>query len=141
MIQCRESQLPVYCRLVHDKTVPYVSQLGEYGVNEGVLEQLRTMTEQFKGMVPETQVAISQSKEVTETIAEMFRKTTAILRDQLDGKMEQFKDSQTEFYHAYFNALSKSVKLAEIRLLLFHTPAYVCITFCTRRYMSYWLIC
>lgn len=104
MMQCRESQLPVYCRLVHDKTIPYVNQLGDYGVNGGVLEQLRTMTEQFKGMVPETQVAISQSKEVTETIAEMFRKTTAILREQLDGKLEQFKDSQTEFYNAYFNA-------------------------------------
>jgi hypothetical protein len=115
-LQARESQLPNICRVVHSKTSIYLAQLLDYGITDTLLTELQGLTDQFKDIVPQTQVTISQGKVTTESMVGLFKQTNHLLRDQLDGKIEQFKTSQTAFYNAYFNARTVLDRAKIVRL-------------------------
>ncbi len=100
----RESLLPGICHTVCAKAAQHLPQLAEYGVTEAELTGLRELANRFKGIIPEPKMVISTGKQVTVALADSFRKNNDLLREQLDGKLEQFKDGQPAFYAAYFDA-------------------------------------
>jgi hypothetical protein len=100
----RESLLPGICHAVCDKAAGLLPQLAEYGVTKAELAGLRSLADQFKAIIPEPKLAISTGKQVTGALADAFRHNNDLLREQLDGKLEQFKDKQPAFYAAYFDA-------------------------------------
>jgi hypothetical protein len=100
----RESLLPGICYAVCEKASGYLPQLAEYGVTEAELAGLRSLADQFKAIIPEPKLVISTGKQVTGALADAFRQNNDLLREQLDGKLEQFKDGQPAFYAAYFDA-------------------------------------
>jgi hypothetical protein len=100
----RESLLPGICYAVCDKAAGYLPQLAEYGVTQAELAGLRSLADQFKAIIPEPKLVISTGKQVTGALADAFRQNNDLLREQLDGKLEQFKDGQPAFYAAYFDA-------------------------------------
>ncbi len=100
----RESLLPGICYTVCAKAAQHLPQLAEYGVTKAELTRLQELADRFKGIIPEPKLVISTGKQVTGALADFFRKNTQLLREQLDGKLEQFKDRQPAFYTAYFDA-------------------------------------
>lgn len=100
----RESQLPPVCLVVCKKGDRYLDQLGHYGVTAAELEQVRVLAGQYEAILPEPKLAISTGKQTTEALAERFRKTNGLLTEQLDGKLEQYRDTYAGFYAAYFAA-------------------------------------
>jgi len=100
----RESLLPGICYAVCEKASVHLPQLAEYGVTEAEITGLRGLADRFKAIIPEPKLAISTGKQVTGALADAFRQNNDLLREQLDGKLEQFKDGQPAFYAAYFGA-------------------------------------
>ncbi|CAA9306705.1 MAG: hypothetical protein AVDCRST_MAG56-5960 [uncultured Cytophagales bacterium] len=100
----RESLLPGICYAVCEKAAGHLPQLAEYGVTEAEIAGLRGLADQFKAIIPEPKLAISTGKQVTGALADAFRQNNDLLREQLDGKLEQFKEGQPAFYAAYFDA-------------------------------------
>ena len=100
----RESQLPPVCLVVCEKGEAHLDQLGYYGVTAAELERVRVLAGQYEAILPEPRMAISTGKQATKALAERFRGTNLLLGEQLDGKLEQYRDAHAGFYAAYFAA-------------------------------------
>jgi hypothetical protein len=67
------------------------------------MDDLRSAIDNFKN-VPSPIEMRAARKQLTETLSQMFTEGNAFLTDVLDGLMEQFKESNPDFYVRYFNA-------------------------------------
>ena len=89
---------------IHDLAQSKVAQLADYGVTAATLTGLQTRIDAYVLSIAKPQTAKAERNTATTLLGQEFRRTDSILKDRLDGLVEQFKDSGTTFYSDYENA-------------------------------------
>jgi hypothetical protein len=92
------------CEVIHTQGTKNVAALAEYGVTAAVLTELKTLTDKYKAMQPNTRLAINTGSLATGRLRTLITATGNLLKRQLDTKMPQYKKSHSDFYNAYFQA-------------------------------------
>ena len=92
------------CQIIKDTAQNHLSQLGAYGVNQSLLNQLQQLIDLYQSKIPSTRVAITKRKLATRNLKRYIKETSLILKDRMDKLMYYFKASHPDFYAVYFNA-------------------------------------
>lgn len=79
-------------------------QLIDYGVEEGEIEEVIKLAEDFKNHIGEKAHIKSGRVAATLTLGELFDEISLLLSEQIDLLMRRFEDKEPEFYRTYQNA-------------------------------------
>ncbi len=92
------------CQLIHDNLNPYIANISAYGATTATQTALQNAITAFSNLIgtPRQQKAIVVH--ATITIAQHFSAANALLKDQLDAALIQFKASNAAFYNQYMSA-------------------------------------
>ena len=89
---------------IHDLAQSRIAQLADYGVTAATLTGLQTRIDTYVLWIAKPQTAKSEKTTVTGLLEQEFYRADSILKDRLDGLVEQFKESGTTLYPDYQNA-------------------------------------
>lgn len=103
LIQTRDDQLAPRCQNIHDKGIENLAQLGEYGIKDGNLSALQTAIDEYQAATPKPRTAVSQRKTHNANLRRLFKETDAILKDQMDRLVVNFRTSNPDFVAQYFS--------------------------------------
>ncbi|MEO5572283.1 MAG: carboxypeptidase regulatory-like domain-containing protein [Bacteroidia bacterium] len=93
-----------YAETIYDAAVAMTpAQRIAYEISDQEILELRKAIDTFINLPSPIQMRAVR-KQLTALLPELFKEGTAILTDQLDGLMEQYKESNPDFYNQYFNA-------------------------------------
>jgi hypothetical protein len=85
------------------KATTYAHELQDYGIKDTDILTLQTLVNDYDKIMTVPRVVISESKQATATLVELFAYADTLLNDRLDKLMQLFKDSAPDFYALYFN--------------------------------------
>ncbi len=98
------SEVVARCRNIYDATLKVAGALTGYGITAAKLSIFKKKIDAFDAVkVAPRQSRVSQSA-ATRLIPGLVRSGAAVLREQLDGLMIQFKSANPNFYKEYFAA-------------------------------------
>jgi hypothetical protein len=97
---CRRTR----CARRKEWAAEHAEYLGKYGISPGKLTKFKNAIAAF-----DTAKSAPSQNRVTKSAAaqllpQLVRSAVAVVRDQLDGLMVQFKDAEPNFYEEYFAA-------------------------------------
>ena len=81
-----------------------VADLGNYGITTAKLTAFKKKIDAFDRMKTTPREDIAERSAAKLMLGQQVRSAVAILNDELDGLMPQFKDANPNFYEAYFAA-------------------------------------
>ena len=79
-------------------------ELANYGFGKLDLDELTDGVAQYEVLIVSPRDTINERKGKTRTLAQLFADTKSLLYDQLDKLMSLFKESDLDFYNAYFDS-------------------------------------
>jgi len=89
---------------IHALANTNIAALAPFGITAATLSALQTRIDAYIAAIGSPRVARVKIKTATELLETEFARTDMILNDRIDGLIEQFKDSGTNFYADYKNA-------------------------------------
>lgn len=100
----RASEVVVRCKTIQAAATENEDELGKYGITNGKLTLFKKAIDAFdKAKSAPRQGRVTKSA-ATQLLPQLVRSAMAIVRDQLDGLMLQFKEASPNFYEEYFAA-------------------------------------
>ncbi|KKN10305.1 hypothetical protein LCGC14_1037880 [marine sediment metagenome] len=100
----RDTVLIDRLQVIHNEANNIVGDLGDYGIDANDLTDLQGLIDAYENLVEEPRAAITNKSEATAALVSLFKQGDALLNEQLDKLMEQFKEDNGKFYTQYFNA-------------------------------------
>ena len=89
---------------IHDLAESKLADLADYGITAATLAGLQTRIDAYVLAIAKPQTAKAERSTATSLLDQEIRRADSILKDRIDGLVEQFKDSGTNFYRDYQNA-------------------------------------
>lgn len=104
LTQVRDSIALERCQMIYNKAAALIASLGDYGVKDVDLQELKTRIDRYADVLAAPRTSITERKSATLELSELIRNTNKILKEKLDKLMEKFRAGNTEFHTLYFNA-------------------------------------
>jgi hypothetical protein len=100
----KASDVVARCKSIQTVATEHAADLGKYGISPAKLTKFKNAITAF-----DTAKSAPRQNRVTKSAAaqllpQLVRSAVAVVRDQLDGLMVQFKDAEPNFYEEYFAA-------------------------------------
>ncbi len=89
---------------IHDLANTNLAALADAGTTAATLSALQTRVDTYKLASPSTREAIVHVSTLTKLLETELRRADTIQRERLDGLMEQFSDTEPNFYNTYHAA-------------------------------------
>lgn len=99
----RDDELAPAAQNIHDAANTNLVALAPYGITAPTLTAFQTMITSYTDAVPKPRNAAAQKKTYSATLVTLFEEADAILKDQMDKIVVQFKTSHPDFYSTYKN--------------------------------------
>ncbi len=93
LAKMRETELVTTCLHIAGLVQPLLTTLSDYGITPALLDNFTQDCVAFRNIQPETQMAISHNKTITSDMAELFPAAAKLLKEHIDGKMEQYTEA------------------------------------------------
>jgi len=90
-----------YCSMVHGKAVALLSELGDYGVTQGMLDLLASRIEAYHLKIPMPRHSILERKQSTRKLAVSMQRCRELLQ-AMDIYVRMLEFSEPTFYMRYF---------------------------------------
>jgi cob(I)alamin adenosyltransferase len=103
LLKARDEMLAPLCRIILDRAIENRGELEDYGITPAKITDLRTAIENYNAKTPNPRSAVSNRKTQTANISEFFKQGDAILKNQIDALMKNFRTTNPEFHETYFN--------------------------------------
>lgn len=103
LMRTRDEELAPRCQNVHDKGAVNIAALKDYGVTAALLADLQTAITDYSASTPRPRAAVSSRKTATVNLAALFKENDAILNEQMDKLIEQFRADHPNFVKTYFS--------------------------------------
>ena len=107
LMHVNETGLAEICQNLYDQLNPFIVSMNGYGVDTASQLTLQGLITGFMALPGTPRSVQSSSVAATENIVEEIINTKNLLDDQLDGLMEQYKETEATFYNAYHTARKK----------------------------------
>ena len=91
-------------RSIHDLAEERLADLGGHGITAATLAGFKTRIDAYVLAIAKTRTVRGEVSTATSLLDQEVRRMESIQKDRLDGLMEQFKGSGTNFYSEYQNA-------------------------------------
>ena len=104
LLHTNETELASICQSLHDTVNPFINSMNGYGVSAATQTALQTSITSFSALVGTPRSTQSSGASATEALALQIKNTKALLDEQLDGLIEQYKLVSPTFYNAYHTA-------------------------------------
>lgn len=104
LMQCRDSIAVQRAQVIYDQANDVLASLADFGVTATEMDALALSIEGFDGRLAAPRMAIVIKKGATDGLKRLISETDAILKDQMDTLMPQFKAVNLDFYEGYFDA-------------------------------------
>ena len=101
IVRARDTDADDICQNIHDALQPYIAGTAAYGANTASLSALQNAIHTFSGWIGKPRSQQSISINATLSIAQHFEAANALLKDQLDPIMAQYKTISAPFYNQY----------------------------------------
>lgn len=86
---------------IHDVARANLAALESYNITDATLSAFQTRIDTWRVAVPGPSHARSQRRSKTELLDTELRRADMICKERLDGLMEQFHETQPDFYNTY----------------------------------------
>lgn len=86
---------------IHDAANENVAALADYGVTAATLSAFQTRIDAYRLSISSPSVARSNRRSKTELLAVELNRAGMLCKERLDGLMNQFRETQPDFFHAY----------------------------------------
>ena len=100
----RDQELLTKARSLLKLATPIAAQLAERGIDAAALTLLETRTAEYDAALGEQMIGIPKRQGASKNVDELFKETSRLLVDEIDGMMEAMEETDPEFYSAYLNA-------------------------------------
>jgi hypothetical protein len=100
----RSNEVAGICEQVHDAAASNAAALLPFGLTAAMLNSFRTSIDEFISIIDEPKATRSRAARATKKIPGKIRRTTKLLKEQLDSGMELYRESHTDFYSKYLKA-------------------------------------
>ncbi|MFW5719630.1 MAG: hypothetical protein ACOCXT_01205 [Candidatus Dojkabacteria bacterium] len=104
LFELRDQLCGQVCQEILSKVRPIGTSMGDYGVNDEVLDDLQTRIKLFIESVQEPRMAIAERKEATASIARLIKETDEVLNEKMDKLMTVFREGNPKLYRMYASA-------------------------------------
>ena len=100
----KDGEIAPQCQNIHDSGVANLANLADYGVTTAKLDDLQTAINSYTGHVAKPRTAITERATTKANIKQYFKQADAILTEQMDKLVENFKADNPDFVSTYRNA-------------------------------------
>lgn len=104
VVSGKANEVVTRCRNIHAAADELVSSLGDYGITAAKLTAFKNRINAFETVKSAPRQSRVTQSAAAQLIPQLVRSGVAILRDQLDGLVLQFKAANPTFYEEYFAA-------------------------------------
>lgn len=101
LLQTRDEELVPRCQGIHARAIENKDALEDYGITNTKLTALQTAINNYATETPKPRTALSQRKTLTANLRQLFKDTDAILTDQMDKLVSNFKAANPDFVSTY----------------------------------------
>lgn len=102
--KARDTILIDICQLIHDEANSVVGSLSDYGVTAAELTLLQGKIDDYEAIVAGPRNAITDRSTATSELEKLFVSGDDVLTNKLDKLLNQFAQSDPEFYTQYGNS-------------------------------------
>ena len=102
--QTRDTTLFHICQMIYDKSMPYINEMGEYGLTSAELNDLKTKTDAYGESVQKPREVISKRKTTGETLNSVMSDIDKLFKEQIDNLVKTFEETNKDVVHTYKNA-------------------------------------
>lgn len=101
LLQTRDEQLAPRCQNIHARAIENKDALEDYGITDTKLTALQTAINNYAAETPKPRTALSQRKTLTSNLRQLFKDADAILTEQMDKLVSNFKAANPDFVATY----------------------------------------
>ena len=101
LLQTRDDQLTPRCQNIHARGIENKDALIDYGITAAKLTALQTAINNYAAETPKPRTALSQRKTLTSNLRQLFKDADAILTEQMDKLVSNFKAANPDFVATY----------------------------------------
>lgn len=101
LLKTRDEQLAPRCQNIHARGIENKDALVDYGITAAKLAALQTAINNYAAETPKPPTALSQRKTLTSNLRQLFKDADAILTEQLDKLVSNFKAANPDFVATY----------------------------------------
>ncbi len=101
LLKTRDEQLAPRCQNIHARGLENKAALVDYGITNTKLTDLQTAIDNYAAETPKPRTALSQRKTLTANLRQFFKDTDAILTEQMDKLVSNFKAANPDFVSTY----------------------------------------
>lgn len=101
LLQTRDEQLAPRCQSIHARGIENKDALVDYGITPAKLAALQTAINNYAAETPKPRTALSQRKTLTSNLRQLFKDADAILTEQMDKLVSNFKAANPDFVATY----------------------------------------
>lgn len=102
--QTRDTTLFHICQMIYDKTLPFIGELGEYGLTNTELNDLKGKTDAYGEILQKPREVISKRKTTGETLNSVMRDIDKLFKDQIDNLVKTYEETNKDVVQTYKNA-------------------------------------
>ena len=101
LLKTRDDSLAPRCRIIHDKGIEFLDALKDYGITAAKLAALDAAINTYLAESPKPRTAVSQRKTHQANLRQLFKDADAILKNQMDKLIVNFKADHPDFVKTY----------------------------------------
>ncbi len=101
IIRYADVEVGSICQNIHNAIAPHIGNTSSYGANPASLANLQSLITSYIALLGTTALKKSVVTAATLTLNQTFNAITALLKNQLDPLMEQYKTTNPNFYNQY----------------------------------------
>ncbi|CAN5542538.1 hypothetical protein BH10ACI1_BH10ACI1_26700 [soil metagenome] len=103
LITTRDDQLAPRCQNIYARATENLEALRDYGIQAPQLAAFQTAINEYQAVTPKPRTAVSQRKAQNANLRRLFKEADAILNDQMDRLVVNFRVSNPDFVAQYFS--------------------------------------
>ena len=100
----QDNQKLTRAKTILSKAQEYATELLNYGLDQAKIDSLTNSVNTYESLIIKPRETINERKGKTNALKQLFAEGKSLINDRLDKLMSLFKDSEKEFYSAYFSA-------------------------------------
>lgn len=121
LVKLRENDLVIKALAIKDALTANAALLADYLITPEKITNLANSITDFQNAADTKDTGFVNRVAAREKLDKLFDEADDLLLDQMDGMMEVFKNTDTDFYNAYFSA--RVIKDLGTRKVVKETPA------------------
>ena len=101
LLKTCDEQLAPRCQNIHARGIEKKDAMEDYGITTAKLAALQTAINNYAAETPKPRTALSQRKTLTSNLRQIFKDADAILTEQMDKLVSNFKAANPDFVATY----------------------------------------